>query len=61
VILLKTMQGTTCIKKIVKERHENPVTMYNLAVKDWVSYFVGKVRAYVHNGTGYKGGSKSKW
>ncbi len=46
---LETMEGTACITKIVKERHEEPVTVYNLAVKDWVSYFVGQVRVYVHN------------
>ena len=51
---LETMEGTACITKIVKERHEEPVTVYNLAVKDWVSYFVGNVRVYVHNGDGYK-------
>ncbi len=31
---LETMEGTACITKIVKERHEEPVTVYNLAVKD---------------------------
>ena len=56
---LETMEGTACITKIVKERHEEPVTVYNLAVKDWVSYFVGKVRVYVHNGNGYNGGSNT--
>ena len=55
------MEGTACITKIVKERHEEPVTVYNLAVKDWVSYFVGKVRVYVHNGNGYDGGKESLW
>ena len=53
------MESTACITKIVKERHEEPVTVYNLAVKDWVSYFVGQVRVYVHNGNGYDGGSYS--
>ena len=53
------MEGTACITKIVKERHEEPVTVYNLAVKDWMSYFVGQVRVYVHNGIGYDGGSSS--
>ena len=47
------MEGTACITKIVKERHEEPVTVYNLTVKDWVSYFVGNLRVYVHNGNGY--------
>ena len=41
--------GTACITKIVKERHEEPVIVYNLAVKDWISYFVWKVWVYVHN------------
>ncbi len=57
---LETMEGTACITKIVKERHEEPVTVYNLAVKDWVSYFVGKVRVYVHNGA-YQNNSTSKY
>ena len=39
-----------CITKIVKERHEEPVPVYNFHVKEWASYFVGEVRAYVHNG-----------
>ncbi len=56
---LETMEGTACITKIVKERHEEPVTVYNLAIKDWMSYFVGQVRVYVHNGIGYDGGSSS--
>ena len=56
---LETMEGTACITKIVKERHEEPVTVYNLAVKDWVSYFVGQVRVYVHNGNGYNSGSNT--
>ncbi len=47
------MERTACITKILKERHEEPVTVYNLAVKDWVSYFVGQVRVYVHNGNDY--------
>ena len=55
---LETMEGTACITKIVKKRHEEPVTVYNIAVKDWVSYFVGQVRVYVHNGNGYEGDSK---
>jgi len=56
---LETMESTACITKIVKERHEEPVTVYNLAVKDWVSYFVGQVRVYVHNGA-YNGDSEPK-
>ena len=42
----------------MKERHEEPVIVYNMAVKDWVSYFVGQVRVYVHNGA-YNGGSNT--
>ena len=54
---LETMEGTACITKIVKERHEEPVTVYNFHVKEWASYFVGEVRVYVHNGedSGHKG------
>ena len=26
--------------------------MYNFHVKDWTSYFVGKIKCYVHNGPG---------
>ena len=51
--------GTACITKIVKERHEEPVIVYNLALKNWVSYFAGKARVYVYNGNGYDGGKES--
>ena len=47
---IETVDGIACITKIVKERHEEPVPVYNFHVKDWASYFVGKVRSYVHNG-----------
>ena len=46
---IETMDGMACITKIVKERHEEPVPVYNFHVKEWASYFVGEVRAYVHN------------
>ncbi len=47
---IETVDGIACITKIVKERHEEPVPVHNFHVKDWASYFVGKVRIYVHNG-----------
>lgn len=50
--ILETAEGQACITKIVKERHEEAVQMYNMHVKDWVSYFVGRIKAYVHNGAG---------
>ena len=54
---IETMDGMACITKIVKERHEEPVPVYNFHVKEWASYFVGEVRVYVHNGedSGHKG------
>ena len=54
---IETMDGMACINKIVKERHEEPVPVYNFHVKEWASYFVGEVRVYVHNGedSGHKG------
>ncbi len=39
---IETMDGMACITKIVKERHEEPVPVYNFHVKEWASYFVGK-------------------
>lgn len=51
--LLKTMDGTALITKIVKERHEHPVTVYNFYVAEWESYFVTGRLVYVHNGKGY--------
>ncbi len=47
---IETVEGMACITKIVKERHEEPVPVYNFHVKEWASYFVGEVRVYVHNG-----------
>jgi len=45
------MDGLAYITKIIKERHEEPVPVYNFHVKEWASYFVGEVRVYVHNGS----------
>ena len=51
---IETTDGMACITKIVKERHEEPVPMYNFHVKERASYYVcgggGEVRIYVHNG-----------
>ncbi|MEZ3422378.1 MAG: hypothetical protein K1W39_01540 [Lachnospiraceae bacterium] len=52
---IETVDGMACITKIVKERHEEPVPVYNFHVKEWVSYFVGEVRIYVHNTKGEHG------
>ena len=46
---IETMDGFVHITKIEKIRHEEAVPVYNFHVKDWVSYFVGKIRIYVHN------------
>ncbi len=56
---IETMDGMVCITKIVKERHEEPVPVYNFHVKDWASYIVGEVRVYVHNGKGHNGVNKA--
>ena len=59
--IVETMDGPARITKIVKVRHEEKVPTYNLHVKEWASYFVGKVRVYVHNGKGnHKPKAKSK-
>lgn len=47
--IAETIDGTAQITKIVKERYEEPVTVYDLQVKDWESYFVGETKLYVHN------------
>ena len=46
---IETMDGCAYITKIEKIRYEEPVPVYNFHVKEWASYFVGEVRAYVHN------------
>ncbi|MCI9080098.1 MAG: hypothetical protein HFH68_14515 [Lachnospiraceae bacterium] len=46
---INTMNGFAYITKVEKTRHEEPVIVYNFHVKDWTSYFVGKIRGYVHN------------
>lgn len=43
------MDGFVHITKVEKTRHEEAVPVYNFHVKDWVSYFVGKMCVYVHN------------
>ena len=53
--IVETMDGPAQITKIVKVRHEEKVPTYNLHVKEWASYFVGKARVYVHNGKGHRG------
>ena len=50
--IVETMDGPAQITKIVKVRHEEKVMTYNLHVKEWASYFVGKIRVFVHNGKG---------
>ncbi len=46
---IETMDGFVHITKVEKTRHEEPVAVYNFHVKDWASYFVGKIKCYVHN------------
>ncbi len=46
---IETVDGMACITKIVKERNEEPVPVYNFHVKDWASYFVSRIKVYVHN------------
>ena len=46
---IETMDGLVHITKVEKTRHEEKVPVYNFHVKDWVSYFVGKICVYVHN------------
>ncbi len=43
------MDGFVHITKVEKTRHEEVVPVYNFHVKDWISYFVGKIKCYVHN------------
>lgn len=53
--VVETMDGAAQVTKIVKVRHEEKVPTYNLHVKEWTSYFVGKIRVFVHNGKGNHG------
>lgn len=53
--VVETMDGAAQVTKIVKVRHEEKVQTYNLHVKEWASYFVGKIRVFVHNGKGNHG------
>ena len=46
---IETMDCFVHITKVEKTRHEEPVPVYNFHVKDWTSYFVGKIKCYVHN------------
>ena len=56
--LLETMDGTSQVTKVEKTRHEEPVEVYNFQVEEWESYFVSKMRVYVHNGEGDCGSTK---
>ncbi len=58
--IAETMDGLVQITKIVKVRHEEPVPVYDLQVKDWESYFVGKAQLYVHN-CGKKPAKRPSW
>ncbi len=53
---IETMDGFVHITKVEKTRHEEAVQVYNFHVKDWLSYFVGSIKCYVHNNNwlGYK-------
>ncbi len=58
------MDGFVHITKVEKTRHEEPVAVYNFHVKEWISFFVGRIKIYVHNSPGehpeilkYKNGS----
>lgn len=51
---VETLDGSACITKIEKVRHEIPVLVYNFHVKEWGSYFVSKMKVYVHNGEGHE-------
>lgn len=53
--VVETMDGAAQVTKIVKVRHEEKVQTYNLHVKEWASYFVGKIRVFVHNCKGNHG------
>ncbi len=47
--VIETIDGCAYITKIGKIRYEEPVPVYNFHVKDWLSYFVGLTRIYIHN------------
>ncbi len=51
---IKTMDGVVHITKVKKTRHEEAVPVYNFHVKDWVSYFVGNIKCYIHNLNGIR-------
>ncbi|MCI8749476.1 MAG: hypothetical protein HFH67_16730 [Lachnospiraceae bacterium] len=46
---IETMNGFVHITKVEKTRHEEAIQVYNFHVKDWTSFFVGKIKCYVHN------------
>ena len=43
------MDGFVHITKVEKTRHEEPVAVYNFHVKEWISFFVGRIKIYVHD------------
>ncbi len=47
--VIETIDGCAYITKIGKIRYEESVPVYNFHVKDWLSYFVGLTRIYIHN------------
>ncbi len=46
---IEIMDGFVNITKVEKTRYEEPVAVYNFHVKDWTSFFVGRIKGYVHN------------
>jgi hypothetical protein len=51
--ILVTLNGEkVVVEQIQRELLENPITVYNLEVADFHSYFVGSVRVLVHNKCG---------
>ena len=50
--IIETINVFAHITKVERTRHEEAVPVYNFHVKDRVSYFVGKIKCYVHNGPG---------
>ena len=46
------MDGFVHITKVERTRHEEAVAVYNFHVKEWISFFVGRIKIYVHNSPG---------
>ncbi len=46
---LETMDGAVLVTKIKKTRHDKPVDVYNFHVGEFASYFVSRLRVFVHN------------